>query len=116
MQGGGVSSKNDTISVRFSDDRRPVLLNFAKLLNLSEAQVLKICFEDMAAMVSQPGEERLPRIVHLLRAAMEYEMSKPSLPLQKLDNALRKGYADGTYKPPGLLSETSSKKQKQGKI
>jgi hypothetical protein len=79
MQGDTVNSGNDTISVRMSNESRPELRRFADLLRMSEAQVLKMCFDDLSKMVHSPGEERIPHVVMLIRAALEYETVKPKI-------------------------------------
>jgi hypothetical protein len=74
-----VASEKKNFSVYVAEEFRPSLEKFARQLRMSEGQILKMCFEDMATMVDQRGNEKLPRVVHLIRAAEDYEESPPKI-------------------------------------
>jgi hypothetical protein len=49
------------------------------MLRVSEGKLLAMSFEDLSEMVTMPGEEKLPHVVHLIRAACHYDDTKPKL-------------------------------------
>jgi hypothetical protein len=79
VQDGKVASQKKNFSVYVAEEFRPSLEKFALLLRMSEGQILKMCFEDLATMVDQRGDEKLPRVVHLIRAAEDYEAAPPKI-------------------------------------
>jgi hypothetical protein len=97
--------------MRFTPEERIALKRFAALLRTSEGGVLKQCFDDIRQMIDHPGEEPLPVVVAMLRAAMEHERTKPTLGARKLDAALSAGYAQGRYK----ASKREAAKLNEGK-